>query len=402
MRIQFKASQSRAPKLAAMAGKGKTEAETKYVAAVFGVTGLVGKEIVRGLISRPSWKVYGISRRREEPQMRIRDSKYHFISCDLLNPVEAQKKLSLLHDVTHIFWVTWASQFAYDMSKCCEQNKEMMSNALNSILPNAKDLKHVSLQTGMKHYLSVEGPFTDEKEVKFYDENSPRVSECSNFYYVLEDLIREKLAGKVAWSVLRPGLLVGDSQRTVYNFMGSLCVYAEICKHLNLPFVFGGTRECWEEFYIDGSDTRLVAEHHIWAATNEDITSVDGQAFNSINGPRFTWKEIWPRIGHKFGVQVPEEMFSQDFWYAKEMRDNENVWKEIVAKEGLVETHVEDLANWVFMDVLFRCPVKLLGDREKSDRFGFTLRFNTLDSILYWIDCMRDEKIIPYSLQGSL
>ncbi|KAE8684328.1 ABC transporter G family member 31-like [Hibiscus syriacus] len=139
-----------------------------------------------------------------------------------------------------------------------------------------------------------------------------RPSGSSNFYHVLEDMVHERLTGKVAWTVHRPGLLMGGSNRALFNFIGSLCVYGAICKHLNLPSVFGGTRECWEESYIDGSDARLVAEQQIWAvatACSDGECSSYGQAFNAINGSSFTWKEMWPILGEKFGVGVAEEMF---------------------------------------------------------------------------------------------
>lgn len=370
-----------------------TEGAIKNIAIIFGVTGLVGRELARRLISKSEWKVYGIARRFES--IPIQNPNYHFISCDLRNPQETEKKLSLLEDVTHMFWVTWSSQFPLDSRECCEQNKAMMSNALNAILTKAKALKHVSLQTGTKHYVSLEGPF-NVKQVCLYDEECPRASEGYNFYYVLEDLLKERLAvGKVAWSVLRPGLLMGSSSRTLYNVVGSLCIYGAICKHLNLPFVFGGTRECWEEVCIDGSDARLVAEQHIWAATNDAISSTNGQAFNAINGSSFTWKEIWLVLGKKFGAEVPKGMFLKDFLFTKAMSDKKKVWEEIVVKEGLLQTEMEDLANWEFLDALFRFPMKLLGKREKADQFGFTMRCKTLESILYWIDSMRDEKLVP-------
>jgi len=178
--------------------------------------------------------------------------------------------------------------------------------------------------------------------------------------------------------------------------MGSLCVYGAMCKYLNLPFVFGGSRECWEESYIDGSDANLVAEQHIFAATSGSVRD-KGEAFNAINGVGFTWKEIWPEIGRKLGVQVNEtKMFDEGFSIAREMGERKHVWDEIVVKERLVRTDIESLANWVFLDVLFRCPVKLLGTREKVDSFGFKRKYRTLDSILYWIDVMRDEKVIPW------
>lgn len=77
------------------------------------------------------------------------------------------------------------------------------------------------------------------------------------------------------------------------------------------------------------------------------------------------------------------------------MSDKKKVWRGIVKKEGLVHTDMEDLANWGFLDVLFRCPVTMLGTREKIDGFGFTMRCQTLDSILYWVDQMKLEKLIP-------
>uniref|UniRef100_A0A2N9EGT9 NAD-dependent epimerase/dehydratase domain-containing protein n=1 Tax=Fagus sylvatica TaxID=28930 RepID=A0A2N9EGT9_FAGSY len=258
----------------------RNEAATIYVAVIFGVTGLVGKELARRLILKRNWKVYGIARSPES--IPLKNPNFHFISCDLLNPLETKQKLLFLQDVTHIFWITWASQFPLDSQECCEQNKDMMSNALNAILPTAKALKHVSLQTG--------------------------------------------------------------------------------------------TRECWEETYIDGSDARLVSEQYIWAATNDAISSIDGQAFNAINGNSFTWKEIWPALA---------------------MADKKTVWDDIVIREGLIQTEMEDLANWAFLDVLFRCPFKLLGTRDKADRLGFTVRYKELNSILYWIDFMRGEKLIP-------
>ncbi|OWM66704.1 hypothetical protein CDL15_Pgr010355 [Punica granatum] len=365
-----------------------------HAAVIFGVTGLVGKELARRLTLKPSWKVYGIARRPEpEP---VESSKYHFISCDLLDPLETQQKVSVLEDVTHMFWVTWASQFPLDSPECCQQNKAMMGNALNALLPRATSLRHVSLQTGLKHYVSLTRPHFDGREVQNFDEECPRAIANYNFYYDLEDLLRERLAGKVAWSVHRPGLIMGSSYKTLYNFMGSLCVYGTMCKHLNLPFTFGGTRERWEEVSIDGSDARLVADQHIWAATTDSIASRNGQAFNSVNGPSFTWREIWPSIGKRFGLQVTQEaMFQQDYWYSSAMADKNKVWREIVKEEGLVEMEMEDLANWGFLDVLFRCPVKLLGTRDKADKLGFGTRYKTLDSIYYWIDFMRHEKLIP-------
>ncbi|KAE8713840.1 hypothetical protein F3Y22_tig00110204pilonHSYRG00075 [Hibiscus syriacus] len=280
------------------------------VAIIFGVTVLVGRELTKRLISKSKWKIYGVARNPEI--IPIKSSSYHFISCDLLDPFETTQKLSMLQDATHVFWVTWASQHPLNTPECCEQNKEMMSSALNAVLPIAKGLKHFALQTGMSHYVP-----SNAKTIHLFDEEWLRPSGSSNFYYVLEDLLHERLGGKF--------------------------VYGAICKHLSLPFVFGGTRECWEENYIDGSDARLIAEQKIWAATAcEDVVCSDGEAFNAINGSSFTWKEIWPILGKKLGVRVPEEMFMEGFWFKSAMGDKKKEWEEVVVKEKLVETKMEE------------------------------------------------------------
>ncbi|GMI89955.1 progesterone 5beta-reductase [Hibiscus trionum] len=365
------------------------ENRNNNVAIIFGVTGLVGRELAKKLVSKSKWKIYGVAR---NPEIKpIRSCSYQFISCDLLDPFETEQKLLGLHDATHVFWVTWASQHPLDTPECYQLNKAMMCNALNAMLPIAKNLKHFALQTGMSHYVPLNG-----EKIHLFDEEWPRPRPSYNFYYALEDLLHERLAGKVAWTVHRPGLLMGVSNRTLFNFIGSLCVYGAICKHMNLPFVFGGRKECWEESYIDCSDSRLVAEQQIWAATGGgDGVCSYGQAFNAINGSGFTWKEMWPVLGKKFGVGVPEEMFVEGFWFETAMGDKREEWEEIVVKERLVETKMEDLANWQFIDNLFRFPGKLLGSRAKVDGLGFTMRCNTLESILYWIDFMRDENFIP-------
>lgn len=58
-----------------------------------------------------------------------------------------------------------------------------------------------------------------------------------------------------------------------------------------------------------------------------------------------------------------------------------------------VESDIKDLANWDFLDVLFRFPVK--GGRGKIKPMGFKTKHQVLDSVLYWIDVMREENLIP-------
>ncbi|KAG9453989.1 hypothetical protein H6P81_006893 [Aristolochia fimbriata] len=361
------------------------------VALIVGVTGLVGKELLSELLSaKPDWKVYGIARKPDDGDG---SKRYEFIPCDLLDTDDVARKLSPLRDVTHVFWVTWAAQSFLDPQACRDQNRAMMSNVLDVLLPRSPALKHVSLQTGMKHYIRTDG--TGARDA-VYNEESPRIAGENNFYYALEDLLRDRLAGP-GWSVHRPGLVLGCSTRTWFNVMGGLGVYAALCRRLRLPFRFRGSRTCWAEPYLDASDARLVARQHVWAATDARVAPARGQAFNAVNGPTFAWREIWPALAARLQVEAPpeEEALSPESTFSGDMADKGRVWEEIVEEEGLRATRMEDVANWWFMDAVLRCPVKLLGSREKADRFGFTETLEPAESILYWVDRMREEKLIP-------
>ncbi|KAL2553797.1 NAD(P)-binding Rossmann-fold superfamily protein [Forsythia ovata] len=128
--------------------------------------------------------------------------------------------------------------------------------------------------------------------------------------------------------------------------------------------------------YVGASDARLVVEQHIWATT-QNI----GEVFNAVNGGSYKWKEIWGDIGIKLGVN--STLFNLDLRYSLAMSDMGGLWKNIVMKEGLVETEMDDLANREFLENLFKCLVKMLESREKANCLDFTTKYQTLESIGY-------------------
>ncbi|KAF3794052.1 Iridoid synthase [Nymphaea thermarum] len=393
------------------------------VALILGVTGLVGKEIA-AMLKRRGWKVYGVARRNLPSPDCI------FIPCDLLDRKETMDKLSQLQDVTHIFWVTWCSEFSADSQEGCAQNESMIANALDAVLGAAKSPKHFSLQTGTAHYLSVgghdvrnDGDHSDEDGETsnvteiiskrattvdgvdysyYYDEESPRPANPIYFYHTLEEVARKRLSGKVGWSVHRPGLLMGNSLRTKLNVMGSLCVYGSQAMLGGGLLGRVGRQNGGRAADLAATAGRKLQQREDPDRGSEEgaLVLMDGEAFNVVNGSPFTWKEVWPALAAKFGLAAPagrgdDPFFSEEFSYVKAMGDKGVVWEEIVQKNGLLRTRMEELANWWFLDSLFRMPFKLLVSREKSDRLGFTSTCNTLTSILYWVDCIKDDKVVP-------
>ncbi|KAM0944853.1 putative delta(4)-3-oxosteroid 5-beta-reductase [Dioscorea sansibarensis] len=386
-------------------------ATKKRVALVAGVTGLVGRELVKSLLSLKSqWDtIYGAARQwKTEALDHFSDPAYHFVDCDFLDGEYTLRKLSpLAGQITHLFWVTWASQCPRETTEGCNLNRSMLSNVLDALLlpTSNSSLSHVSLQTGTGHYVSFQVPKFGSEGDKYYDESSPRVvvdggGEALNFYYTLEDLLRERLARRrIGWSVHRPGLLLGVSTRSHFNFVGTLCVYGSICRHLGLPFTFYGDRKCWEQPCLDASDARLVADQLIWWASLTHCGHLDsqGQAFNAVNCATYTWSHMWPALSSTF-CGGDDGGFSEEKTYMELMGDKGDVWGEMVHKYRLRPTRMEEMANWGLLDTVFRFPVNLLVNRNKAYSLGFTT-VHDVDpsaSILYWVDRMTKTRLIPH------
>ena len=362
------------------------------MALIIGVTGIVGNSLaeILPLSDTPGglWKVYGVARRPRPAWTSNYPVEY--IQCDILDAQESHAKLSKLTDVTHVFYVTWANM--HEEAENCKVNADMLRNVLNAIIPNAPNLKHICLQTGRKHYI---GPFDLFGKIKSHEppfhEDLLRL-EVPNFYYSLEDVLFEEVKKKegLNWSIHRPGTVFGFSPYSLMNIVGSLCVYAAICKHEGTVLRFPGSRAAWEG-YCDASDADLVAEHQIWAAVDPNAKN---EAFNCSNGDVFKWKHLWKVLAEQFGVQCGE--FDEKFKLSlQEMMKNKGpVWEEIVREKGLVPTKLEDVGSWWFVDVVLGSET-LLDSMNKSKEYGFVGFRNSKTSFHYWISKMRTHGVVP-------
>jgi nucleoside-diphosphate-sugar epimerase len=251
----------------------------------------------------------------------------------------------------------------------------------------------VSIQTGGKHYV---GPFESFGKIKYheppYTEDMPRL-DYPNFYYTLEDVLFEETGKKegVSWSVHRPLLIFGFSPYSMMNVIGTLCVYAAICKHEGVPLRFPGTKLAWENYYM-ASDADLIAEQHIWAAVDPYAKN---EAFNCSNGDVFRWKQLWKVLAEQFGIE--EYGFVEDgprLKLAELMKDKGPVWDEIVKKNELQATKLEEVAEWWFADLSLGGS-GFTDSMNKSKEHGFLGFRNTKNSLVYWIDKTRSYKIVP-------
>jgi nucleoside-diphosphate-sugar epimerase len=177
--------------------------------------------------------------------------------------------------------------------------------------------------------------------------------------------------------------------------VGSLCVYAAICRKEGAPLRWPGSRGGWEGF-ITASDADLIAEHHIWAAVDP---MAKNEAFNCSNGDVCTWKKLWPVLAGRFGLEwVGYEGEENRFKLVEAMAGKEVLWAEIVKENELVETHVSEVANWWAIDVTadqHGLNSVIIDSMTKSKEHGFLGFRNTFTSFNTCIDRLKAHKIVP-------
>jgi nucleoside-diphosphate-sugar epimerase len=368
-----------------------TPGSIENVALVVGVTGIVGNSLaeILPLADTPGgrWKVYGVAR-RPRPSWNA-DHPIEYIQCDITDPNDTETKLSVLTDVTHIFYVSWTNHPTE--AENCEVNGAMFRNVLTTVIPNAPNLRHVSLQTGGKHYL---GPFGLVGKIKSHEppftEDLPRL-DAPNFYYTQEDILFEETQKKegLSWSVHRPEAIFGFSPYSLMNIVGTLCIYATICKHEGVPLKFPGTKEAWESYSVV-SDADLIAEQHIWAAVDPYAKN---EAFNCSNGDVFRWKQLWKVLAEQFGIEEYGYEEGSNLKLVELMKDKGPVWDEIVKENQLEQTKIGEIGEW-FVDFIIGRE-GIVDSMNKAKEHGFLGFRNTKNSLIYWIEKNKAYKIVP-------
>ncbi|KAH9755703.1 3-oxo-Delta(4,5)-steroid 5-beta-reductase [Citrus sinensis] len=373
------------------------EDDERNVGLVIGVTGILGNSLAE-ILPRPDtpggpWKVYGVAR-RPRPHWNA-DHPIEYIQCDVSDPQQTQTKLSQLTDVTHIFYTTWAS--SPTEVENCQINGAMLRNVLHSVIPSAPNLRHICLVTGAKHYL---GPFeVATRRMKShpleppFTEDLPRLN-MPNFYYTQEDILFEEVEKRegLTWSVHRPHLVFGFSPYSLMNVVGTLCVYAALCKHEGIPLLFPGTKDCWEGFSV-ASDADLIAEQQIWAVVDPRARN---EAFNCSNGDVFKWKHLWKVLAERFGIEkYGFEEGGETVRLEEILKGKESVWEEIVKENQLRPTKLNEVAAWWIADVTFDIGAGMLVSMNKSKEYGFLGFRDSNKSFATWIDRLKHYKIVP-------
>jgi nucleoside-diphosphate-sugar epimerase len=352
----------------------------KRRALVVGSTGIAGHSVSKHLMSR-GWTTFGLSR-SGAPGDGVTPVK-----ADLLNPATLRDAVQGLRPDA-VFITAWMRQPTEAQN--VEVNGAIVGNIL-SALESQDSVRHVSLLTGLKHYL---GPFDAYglgvmAETPFHESSDRLPGE--NFYYEQEDLLfAAAKKQKFTWSVHRAHTMFGFATGNAMNIVLTLSVYAALCKELGQPFVFPGSEEQWNSL-TDVTDADLVAEQMVWATTD---ARGHNEAFNITNGDVFRWRSLWPRIADYFGLE-PVGYRDQIKALEHRMTGMDEVWERIASREGLVEPDISRLASWWHTDGDLGRAIECVTDMTKSRQHGFHGFRSTPQSFFDTVSQYRDAGILP-------
>ena len=310
-------------------------------ALVTGATGILGREIVLALgKDSKTWStVYALSR----SQTIQWPSNVKHQHLDLTASAEDMAKELAEIKPEYIFFTAYLAKD--NEEEATKVNGAMLENFLEAlkITGAGKGVRRVILTTGAKQYgvhLGVPKNPMEESDHWLQDSDRP-----PNFYYKQQNILAEK--GKEQgwdWVVTYPNDVIGVAKGNFMNLATSLGVYCAVTKEMGQELMWPGSPDFYTMFDCFTS-SRLHARFNLWAAL-EQSPKVSNQAFNVVNGDVESWQNMWPKLAAKFGLKVPETMFTADEQQAKIDEKQGSVMKlmerpplsEFAAERGLKDT----------------------------------------------------------------
>ena len=346
-------------------------------ALVAGAGGAASKRLIEVLLADPDWSVIGLAR-----TPRASSECLTFISVDLLDRDACAFALAGQKDVTHVFY-TARAKHGETGSESVEENVAMLRNVLDAVEPAAPGLAHVHLVQGTKYYGMHLGPFpTPARE----DDARPNVP---NFYYDQQDLLAQHQPGcNWTWSASRPTFIYDFAPERARNAVTVIGAYAALCRELGTPLDFPGSAAAFDALR-DMTDASLLARAMTFIAT---APACGNEAFNVVNGDVFRWRDLWPKIAAHFGIAAGDvRPLMLNEW----VRDKHPVWQRVVSRHYLIETRLDDVADWAFADFHWGHGYDIVSSNVKLRHAGFHETLDSEDMFLAHLTRYRDAIILP-------
>jgi len=345
----------------------------QYNALVVGASGIIGNAVVRELKERPDWQVRALPRTFVDGVETIK--------VDLLDPHATAHALESARDTTHVFYA--ALKGGADLLDEERINGGMLRNLLDGLKAVGAPLQRVVHYQGAKVYGVHLGP----TRAPFYEDDPRHMT--PNFYYVQEDLLRERgAAGDFEWSILRPDVVVGDIVGNPMNIVMVMGVFAALSKAAGVPLRFPGSSKVYSGVLAQTTDADWMARASVWAALDP---AASGEAFNLVNEP-FRWERVWKHVAAAFDMEVGAP---QPFSLARQMPLKADAWQQLVQQHGLQSLPYEKLVGWWFGDFVFNTEFDMVSDMGKIRRAGFTEAVQTEATIVTAIERLRAARRLP-------
>ncbi|MFV0407925.1 MAG: SDR family oxidoreductase [Propioniciclava sp.] len=355
---------------------------TADLTLVVGASGIAGQATVRHLVDqgRP---VIGLSRGNNPLPPGVSG-----VQADLMDPESLRTALAEVRP-TGVVFTAWMRQDTE--AENIAVNSATVRNLL-AALSDAGSVRHVSLMTGLKHYM---GPFeaygTGLVAETPFRESEPRLP-GPNFYYAQEDEVFAAAARDgFSWSVHRSHTVFGYATGNAMNMALTLGAYAAICRQTGAPFVFPGSAMQWNGL-TDVTDADLLAEQMVWAL---DAEPAQNEAFNIANGDVFRWRWMWPRIAELLGVEAEGFQDQPRPLDPRLTGLDAQVWPTIAREHHLVQGDIGRLASWWHTDADLGRDLECLTDMTKSRQAGFLGFRDSFESFRGAIEAYRAAGVLP-------
>ncbi len=351
---------------------------------VAGASGLVGTAAVEAFL-QDGWDVVGVSRRRPEVSGA---APFRHLPLDLQDPSACAHALRALPEVTHLVYTAVHEKpglvRGWNDPDQMARNDAMFPNLLGPLAPG---LQHVTLLQGAKAYGIHRHPIPVPAR-----ERLPR-DDHANFYWLQEDHLREVAdAVGLAWTILRPTIVVGPTYGVAMNLPPVIGAYAAVCREEGRRFGFPGGLP----YVLEAVDVGLVARAARWAAT---APRADRQHYNLTNGEVFAWRDLWPGLAEALGVEPgPDEPMS----LAQFLPAKADVWDRVVRRHGLRALSMPELlgeshfyADFCFAYGARRTPWPAFLSTVKIKQAGFGEVADTEQSFRHWLRVLAERRVLP-------
>ena len=313
------------------------------------------------------------------------------IAVDLRDAAAMEAVAPDLADVTHVLFAALHEQpdlvRGWRDTNQMSTNLAMLANLLGVLERRAEGLEHVTLLQGTKAYGAHLHPISLPAR-----ERQPRDAHA-NFYWLQEDLLRERQAGK-PWhfTILRPQIVIGHAEGSPMNMLAAIGTYGCLLKARGEPLHWPGG----EPYIAEAVDADLVARAAAWAASSP---ACHGETFNIANGDVLVWQHAWPAIAAALGMEPGD---ARPLSLARSMPACEPQWAEIVRHHRLRPLTLQALvgSSFVYADFVFACGKEgplpsVIVSTVKARQFGFADCCDTEAMFARWFETLRRCRVLP-------